>query len=149
MKLGRFAVFAMVLLIGADSAKDQLVRKEISELAGVWRLTRTEFSDGSVEVGRNLCLTIDPDGVVRYVLPDEDSSQAVVAQYEFDPTRTPKRYQVVEEEGGKKVTRLGIYAMEENTLKFCFLADPTKRPGKLSVDKDTGGGDTLLIYKRR
>jgi uncharacterized protein (TIGR03067 family) len=149
MKLGRFAALAALLLMGADPAKDQVVRNEIEELAGMWVLSRTERSNGSIRVGEHITMTIDPNGTVRFLLPDEDSFTTQVADFQFDPTPTPKHYQTLVEEQGRKLAKLGIYELSGDILKFCYLTDRTKRPSKLSVDRDHGGGDTLEIYRRR
>jgi len=149
MKLSCFTVLAVILLVGADKPRDPQVSREMDQLAGMWKLSRTEYSDGSVEVGRDLCLVIEPNGTVRFIVADEDTTRTEVVDYQFDPTPTPKHYLVATEGDGKKLTKLGIYALEGDTLKFCSLADSSKRPNQFTVEKDHGGGDTLWIYKRR
>jgi uncharacterized protein (TIGR03067 family) len=148
MKL-TFAALAVAALIAADSAREQANQRELQELAGLWVLKRTEFSDGGVQVGQALTLAIEPDGAARIISPEEDSPASPVSHFQLDPTTNPKQYKLLMEENGKKVTKLGVYELEGETFRLCYLNDAGKRPSRISAQKDKGGGDIVLIYRRR
>src|SRR5262245_28310104 len=62
--------------------------------------------------------------------------------YKLDPKKEPKEFDLMGEKD--EVTRRGIYELDGNTLKMCWLQDGTRRPTEFSSTKGV-----LVVYEKK
>jgi uncharacterized protein (TIGR03067 family) len=161
MILGHITAVTVALLFSINEAK---IQKEMEKLAGTWIATRQDhkvdtrrinikpgtisvihFSEGDVS------LVIEKSGAMTCHLKFGSSrlkGESLAGTITLDPAKKPKAYKVIWKDGkvAPEGSGWGIYELEGDTLKLCYLRDRTKRPSKFSTE---GEGDTLMTYKRK
>jgi uncharacterized protein (TIGR03067 family) len=138
MKLSFLLVLAAGLLPGADPPKDEAVKKELDSLKGTWKIVAAEhdteaiadLQDGRVVIeGQKLTLSVG------------DRNESVT--FKVDPAKKPKEVDLFTK---KEETVVGIYTLDGDELKICFLKSGTKRPTEFATA--VGSGLTLVTCKR-
>ena len=67
--------------------------------------------------------------------------------FKIDPTKTPKEIDVMDESGVKNdKTKLGIYALDGDTYKYCLA--PAGKPRPTEFTSKAGSGHSLGVSKR-
>lgn len=122
---------------GGDKSTDEAARRDIAFLEGEWSMLAGQ-RDG----------TIPPRFVVNGARRTARGNESTVimqgrvymkSRYTVDPSKNPKTidYDVLEGEyRGQK--QQGIYAIEGNTVKFCFAAPGRPRPTDFSAPAGSG-----------
>jgi uncharacterized protein (TIGR03067 family) len=137
-------VIAVLILIGAARAQDG-VKKEMAQLEGHWSMVSGEANglsmpketvDSGKRVAKDGKTTITIGGQVYFK-----------AKFSIDPTKKPKAIDYTMTEGPTKgKTHLGIYELDEDTVKFCFAAPGKGRPTEFTAKE--GSQRTLSVWKR-
>jgi len=129
-------------LVGADAAKDHLVKKEVEKFGGTWQLVSAE-TDGKKASEENVKQTrIVFEGQKHTVYFGE---KKVVHQipFELDPTTRPKSVTDTLPDGQ---TIKGIYEIDGDTLRSCVAGPGKDRPKEFTAKEGTR--QTLRVFKR-
>jgi uncharacterized protein (TIGR03067 family) len=136
---------AAFILVAADKAddKDAAVKKELGKIEGSWQMV-------SMEIDGNKASDDDVSKVILVMKGEnytvEGTDQELKGTLTFDPTKKPKTVERKETEGPNKgETRHGIYELEGDDLKFCFVSNGKDRPGKFTGEE----GHQLFVFKRK
>jgi uncharacterized protein (TIGR03067 family) len=136
---------ALLIVLGtslswAADAKDDAVKKEMEKLDGAWQLV------GGQERGKDADLK---DLKVRYTFAGQKITIKFVEldlekslSFTIDPSKKPKEIDIM----SKDETRVGIYALDGDTLKICTSKDKGDRPKEFATTADNGFA--LIILKR-
>lgn len=144
MKLEMLILLPLLLLLGADSAPDELVQKELQQFQGTWKPISMEM-DGKF-------LTEEQIGKTRLTIKGEkftfdtgkDSHEGL---YKIDPRREPKQLDIVITRGDEKgKTYLVIYKFAEGKMVQCMENSNAKRP--LDFTGSKGSGNLLEYWER-
>lgn len=136
MRLQFLAVLAAGLLLGADDAK-----KEQEKLKGNWTLVSIESHRGKEE-GKDAKVEFTLDKMVVNL----GKGQTRTGTYKLDPSKTPKEFDLVPDDGPKKGQAMqAIYVLEGDTLKIC-MAEKGARPKEFKPD---GATETSIVTLKR
>jgi uncharacterized protein (TIGR03067 family) len=121
----------------ADAPRDEAARREVAFLEGEWAMIAAQ-RDG----------TVPPRIVMRGARRSARGNESTVimqgriymkSTYTLDPSKSPKEidYDVLEGEfRGQK--QQGIYAIEGNTVRFCFASPGQPRPTDFTAPAGSG-----------
>lgn len=147
MKWSLMLVLAAGMLVAADDAKKDDVKKEMERFQGNWTTVSIQRDGKDVlpdEEKPKLKLTITDNKRVLKV-DDEVRSNGT---YKLDPAKSPKWIDITVSEGplqGRTVK--GIYEIEGDTQKICLqLNEDGDRPKEFSSKPESG--HLLQIFKR-
>lgn len=135
-------VLAIGLLLGADEKKD-----EVKKLQGVWQVVSTE-QDGKKGPAKDLKkadlkLTIT-DSTFTYT---GGGLLIIKGTFEIGADKKPKTLDVTAADAeGKEHKTLGIYEVNDDTLRVCFVPAGNDRPAKFEAREGTK--PSLIVYKR-
>lgn len=145
MKMALFSAF-MGLLLSACSATVPSARIEQNRhLAGTW------FCVSATVDGKPL-----PDGMVKLLRltlvgnkyqTRKGDDVLFDSSYTVDPSTSPKRINILGTEGalaGKEA--LGIYSIQDDTLRICYILTGKTRP--TAFESPIGSGAYSLVWKR-
>jgi uncharacterized protein (TIGR03067 family) len=135
-------VGSVLFVTGNDT---DAVKKEIAQLQGEWTMVSGEIDKqpmpeallkGSKRVAKGDETTVTIGGMLF-----------MKAKFTVDPSKKPKTIDYMMTEGlTKGKTQLGIYELDDDTVKFCFAKPGQDRPTEF-VTKE-GSGRTLSVWKR-
>jgi uncharacterized protein (TIGR03067 family) len=157
MKRHTLLVLAAGLLIAADGAKNDAVKKERKTLDGTWvveSIVRDPRERGPGE-GKGIRCVIAGEKVVA-TFPGEDKPAPGGLLIRIDPTKKPKTLDLWADESsfGKSVEAtlkeppvLAIYELEGDTLRVCW-APLEKRERPTEFASKPGSGHSLIVLKR-
>jgi uncharacterized protein (TIGR03067 family) len=148
-----YAVVALVVgfLVGADKPqndKQELVKKELKKLEGIWKPVSRE-EGGTKEPLKDLGGTQVIFSGHRFSFKKDDK---IITQgtFEVDPSKKPKTidFTITSEGESKGQTLQGIYTLSKDRLQWC-----TGRPGKDNRPKEFStkakSGHLLINFKRQ
>jgi uncharacterized protein (TIGR03067 family) len=147
MKARGWAVLGLALLLAAGApSKDELAKKDLDAMKGSWQAVGGEEDGKPVkeEDARKFKLAVDGDKYTFSVegMPDEKGT------LKLDPGQKPKAVDVLITTGDDKgKTQLGVYDVEGDTLKLCFVPPGVERPKALAAKE--GSMSSLFIFKRQ
>jgi uncharacterized protein (TIGR03067 family) len=124
-------LLAVVLLVGADTQKDDAVKNEASKLQGTWRIVSAE-RDGSPapeDEIKKITITIKGDKLIARRTENADKPEEKIYDMSFtiDPTQKPKWIDVTYTDGERKgESSQGIYELEGVSLKICMSRGNTR-----------------------
>ncbi len=143
MRTGFSSVFVLLVLITSHAQDDN--KKQSSLLEGEWTMVSGSAS------GQAMPATMVKNG--KRVAKDGETTisfngQAYFkAQYQVDASTKPLSIDYQMTEGPTKgKTKLGIYALKDDTVTFCFGAPGKPRPTEFT--SETGSERTLSVWKR-
>jgi uncharacterized protein (TIGR03067 family) len=147
-RIGAFA--AVVLLLGADTQKDDAVKTETNKLQGTWRVVEAE-RDGVKAPGdetKKITLVIKGDKLTAK--RTENAGKPEEKNYEMsftlDPTKNPKWIDVTYTDGERKgESSLGIYELKDDSLKIC-MSRGTTRPMEFETKAESQRH--MMVLKR-
>ncbi len=116
---------------------------QAADLQGSWK-TLSLHRDGK-QVDRNGFYA----GILIYdnkIVFDNRLAEALTLTYRTNSAKTPKHLDVFDERGTKLLFK-GIYELNDDVLKFCYVPDDGPRPDAF-VTKPRDGRD-LFVLKRR
>ncbi len=137
---------AMVLLAGAlavGGGREELVKRELARLQGTWQTVSVEIDGEPLGPGVKKDRLIIKENA--FVLVTRGSNTG--GTFTIDPTKRPRTIDTETRLGDNKGTRaLGIYVLEEDTLKVCYVPAPHPRPAEFKTTPKSMRA--LVIYKR-
>jgi uncharacterized protein (TIGR03067 family) len=138
------AAIAVLALVGVGGAQEAN-KKEMSQLEGEWSMVSGEANGQvmpkeTVKSGKRAA----KDGETTITIGGQVYFKA---KFSIDPTKKPKAIDYSMTEGPTKgKTRLGIYELDGDTVKFCFAAPGQDRPTEFTAKE--GSQCTLSVWKR-
>ena len=134
------------LLLAASGAQDDLVKKDLDRLQGVWQCT-SYVVDGKdrTEKGMKLSFKGNKMSLLATSFPQEKDKWMT---FKLDPSKKPKAIDLGTPDGtGKSKAALGIYSIEGDTLRLCWGEIGGDRPTSLK----TKPGDkwTVHLYEKK
>jgi len=127
-------------------SRQESIREEIARLEGEWSMLSCE-RDGQtlpgefVKTGRRSARGNETTVILG-------GQTLLKAAFSVDPTRTPKTIDYILTAGANVgETQAGIYALEGDTVTFCFAAPGDPRPTEFT--KRRGASGTLVVWKRK
>ncbi|MCI0463737.1 MAG: TIGR03067 domain-containing protein [Gemmataceae bacterium] len=137
---------AVVLLAGAlvvAGGRDDLVKRELARLQGTWQTVSVEIDGESLGPGvKKDRLTIEGNA---FVLSTRGGNTGGILT--IDPTRRPRTIDTETRLGDNKGTKaVGIYVIDDDTLKVCYAPVPQPRPTEFKTTPKSMRA--LVIYKR-
>jgi uncharacterized protein (TIGR03067 family) len=134
------------LLIAADDANSEAVRKERRLYQGIWRVTAVEADGSSMSEDDCAQVTVfnEVDGKWTVKLGGAVIWKGISS---IDPIKTPKTIDFIPTEGadfGK--TFFGIYEIGGETRRLCYSEAGKTRPTEFSAK--SGSGHVLVTFKR-
>ncbi len=106
-------------LIAAEPAKQDLIKKDVDEIQGTWKLAALEANgkQAPAEIAATLKLVFKGDTLT--FTPGEPGFTNY--KYMVDPTTKPASFAMTHADGANKgETDKGIYLLEGDQLKICF-----------------------------
>jgi uncharacterized protein (TIGR03067 family) len=143
MRYGCIVIVAMLALVAVSAAQDDAVRKDLDSLQGVWQCVSLDEGGKAVaeEQLKDFKLTFKG---YKASHPGKDGKTEQVT-IKLDPSKKPKTIDMMLLTGADKgKTLLGIYAIEEDTLKICVA-----QPGRDRATEFKAGKDIVLIALKR
>jgi uncharacterized protein (TIGR03067 family) len=136
---------ALLLAAGAPS-KDELAKKDLDAMKGSWQAVGGEEDGKPVkeEDAKKFKLSVDGD---NYTFTVEGMSEEK-GTFKVDPGQKPKALDVLIMTGEDKgKTQLGVYDIDGDTLKLCFVPPGAERPKALAAKE--GSMSSLFVFKRQ
>jgi uncharacterized protein (TIGR03067 family) len=142
-----FCVLGLVVLGGSVTRADDKTdaEKEFKKFHGVWTFESVEAGGKKAPADAFKGTTVTFAGDTYTVKKGDEVIQ--VGTQKLDPSRSPKTIDVTVTEGlNKGAVMLGIYEIDEDTLKVCFDEGGKKRPTEF---KSPAGSETFVnVHKR-
>ena len=129
---------------GARAGDKAAVEKELKKFQGTWTVERVEAGGKEVPIELFKGMTVAFEGDKYTVKVGDKLVQA--ATQKLDPSKSPKTLDATVAEGPEKSVILGIYEINEDTLKVCFDPEGKKRPTEFKTA--AGSQTTLAVYRR-
>ena len=151
MKAACFLILAAGALIAANGpSKDDPSKGDLDKLRGTW-LTVSLMNNGKTLVDEK---TQPKEGPATKVAYDDNKWMIKVGDktvagglFKIDATKTPKEIDFMDESGVKNdKTKLGIYAINGDTYKYCLA--PAGKPRPTEFASKAGSGHSLGASKR-
>ena len=151
MKPVCFLLLATGLLMAATSSgQDDPARGDLTKLRGTW-VTVSLVNNGKTLVDAN---TPPKEGPVTKLAYDGNKWMIKVGDktvaggtFTIDAMKAPKEIDVMDESGTRnEKTKLGIYAVEGDTYKYCLA--PAGKPRPKEFASKEGSGNSLGVMKR-
>jgi uncharacterized protein (TIGR03067 family) len=149
MNSRRCLIVAAILLVAAGDARKEAIKSEMAKLTGAWTLTSMKSRTGK-EVRKKSEMVIGKDGSVEFTASRRlDLPLELVARggIELDPSATPKFYTLTQTQPARNDPAIGVYELDGDVLRWCYMSEHKRRPKKVSLDED--GGDVLLTFERK
>jgi uncharacterized protein (TIGR03067 family) len=150
MRISLVALFCAVSFAasgGSGTLADDKVdlEKEVKKFQGTWTFESSESGgkELSADELKGFILTFEGD---KHTVKKGDEVIQVGTQ-KLDPSKSPKTIDVTIAEGPNKgMVMLGIYEIDENTIKVCFDPQGKKRPTEF---KSAPGSENFVnVHKR-
>ena len=145
MKLHALAVLSLVFLLGADTAKETAVQKDLEKLQGTWTVVSMEM-DGKFlpdETRRKIKLTITGE---HFTFDNGEDTHGGL--YKVDPSKDPKELDIVITRGDEKgKVYLVSYKFEDGKMIQCMELSNQGRPREFTGK--AGSGCALEIWQRQ
>jgi uncharacterized protein (TIGR03067 family) len=139
---------AVVLIADVDPEPPRSAKKELEKLQGEWTMVSLETL-GRKTAGSSVSrykLTIKGNrwmvSAGRVARKDDTRQRTTNTTFKIDPTK--KTLDLIHDTNGRKLTSLGIYKLEGDTLTLCHAPAP-KRPKEFKTTKEAG---ILVVWKR-
>jgi uncharacterized protein (TIGR03067 family) len=147
MKTRLLTIAAVGLLLAAAAPKEDDAKKELEKWQGTWTLV------GAEEKGQKLSDDQLKQVPVTLIVKDDKftikfGEQSMEGTFKIDPAKKPKAYDAKGTDAeGKTHESKGIYEIEGDMLKVCFVSADKERPKEFKAD---AGSDSLIhTYKKK
>jgi uncharacterized protein (TIGR03067 family) len=130
----------------ADSATNPASKAELDKLQGTWEVVRVEAAGKLLPGETTKGWTLVIDGA-KYTLHEGD--RTVEGVLKLDLLTSPRAIDAVRTSGADKgKTRWGIYSLEGDQLKICFVEPDAHQRPKQFTTSGADGGQSLYVLKR-
>lgn len=150
MRISLLALFCAVgfaAFVGSGSLADDKedIEKELKKFQGTWTFESSESGGMKIPADELKGFIVLFEGDKHTVKKGDEVVQ--VGTQKIDASKSPKTIDVTMTEGPNKGTvMLGIYEIDENTLKVCFDPQGKKRPTEF---KSAPGSENFVnVHKR-
>jgi len=133
------------LVVVADGAAEDALKKEMSRLEGEWYMVSGEAN------GQPMPKELVKGG--KRTAKDGETTVTIggrlyfKAKFSIDPTKQPKTIDYAMTEGPTKGrTHLGVYELKDEMVTFCFAAPGNERPTDFTAKQ--GSQRTLSVWMR-
>jgi uncharacterized protein (TIGR03067 family) len=147
MKTRLLTIAAVGLFLAAAAPKEDDAKKELEKWQGTW--TRV----GAEEKGQKLSDDELKKMPVTLIIKEDKftvkvGEQTLEGTFKIDPAKKPKAYDAKATNAeGKTEESIGIYEIDGDMLKVCFVSADKERPKEFKAD---AGSDSLLhTYKKK
>jgi uncharacterized protein (TIGR03067 family) len=148
MRISLLALFCAVGFTAAGSilADDKAdIEKELKKFQGNWTFESSESDGKKISAEELKDFIVIFEGAKHTVKKGDELIQVGIQK--IDPSKTPKTIDVTMTEGPNKgMVMLGIYEIDDNTLKVCFDPQGKKRPTEFK--SEAGSENFLNVHKR-
>jgi uncharacterized protein (TIGR03067 family) len=139
-------VIAGLATQSAAQQKEDAVKEELKKLQGTWTLVALEKDGKEVPPDKlkeaNIKVTIKGTSFSFMV-----GGKTIEGSFTIDPAKSPKHLDAKgpNAQGAEEKT-IGIYKLEGDTLRICFVPEGKQRPTEFKSQADTG--TTLETFRR-
>jgi uncharacterized protein (TIGR03067 family) len=120
--------------------------KELKKFEGTWLLVSSEHNGQQLPKDdlKDFRLTIKGDQFTS-----KQGTMTIAGTLKIDPSQKPKVVDATATQDGKKVASLGIYELDGDAMKVCYVAEGSERPKAFSTKGGTNDKPVMLdVYKR-
>jgi uncharacterized protein (TIGR03067 family) len=143
MKKIAILLFAGIALAASPDATKEEVKKELDRLEGTWETVEMIRDGKAREDAKDDTVTFDGDKMTIKTKTGEHTGTC-----KLDPSKKPKSIDITPNDGPEKGNvHLGIYSLEGDSLKICFVQPENARP--TSLDAKAGSGAAFVSLKRK
>jgi uncharacterized protein (TIGR03067 family) len=137
-------VLAILLLIGGGAPGEDQNNKDLEKIQGDWAQV------SMVVDGEKL-----PDDEAQALFRSMKDDQYTIFRFKkaigkgtfkLDASKKPKTIDAATTVGGRNLVLLGIYELDDNSLKLCFAAPGKPRPTEFTAKK--GSEHRLSVWER-
>jgi len=144
--IGSWIAMASSLAAADDTEKQEAVKKELKKFEGIWVMVSDERNgvEAPKEFVNKVRMTIKGD---KFTFKQGDST--IEGTIVLDPSKKPRAYDASATENGTKISTVGIYEFDGDTLKVCYTPEGGERPKEFSTKGGTDDHPIMLgVYKR-
>ncbi len=130
----------------AEDAREKLIQKDRLQIEGTWRITALEVNGNKAHEAdaRKLLVVNGHDGTWILLSEGMEISRGTST---IDPTKTPRTIDFTPTKGGGKDNHYqGIYELENQKRRLCFVPPGKERPTEFSSPSDSER--ILVIFER-
>ena len=145
--IGSWVAGAAPLAAADDNDKQEAIKKELKKFEGTWTMLYAERNGvlAREEAIKNIRVIIKGD---KFTIKEGDST--VEGSLVVDPSKEPRAYDAKATQNGEKLTTVGIYEFDGDTLKVCYTREDGERPKEFSTKGGTDDHPVMLaVYKRQ
>jgi RNA polymerase sigma factor (sigma-70 family) len=118
---------------GVDAPQKERAHKDEETIQGTWVLVKLDQLNVKPQDFKGTFKVVITGNKIIY----PDNSQG---KFRLDPTKEPKRFDLVVEKGGTAITVPGIYSLKGDELKYCHGREgDTEPPGSFDIKKAAPG----------
>jgi uncharacterized protein (TIGR03067 family) len=144
--LGSWIAGAVPLAVADDTEKQEAVQKELKKFEGTWVMVAAERNGVKApeDAVKTVRVIIKGD---KFTIKEGDNT--IEGTIVLDPSKNPRAYAASATENGKKISTVGIYEFDGDTLKVCYTPEGEERPKEFSTKGGTDEHPIMLgVYKR-
>jgi uncharacterized protein (TIGR03067 family) len=145
--IGSWIAGAAPLAAADDTEKQEAVKKELKKFEGTWTMVSAERNGAQApeEAIKNIRVIIKGD---KFTIKEGD--RTVEGTMVLDPSKKPRAYDATGTQNGKKMSTVGIYEFDGDTLKVCYTPEGGERPKEFTTKGGTDEHPVMLaVYKRQ
>jgi uncharacterized protein (TIGR03067 family) len=145
----RVSLLVLALVLGWASAAPTQdgAKKDQEAVQGAWKVVKFTVAgkDQADDLLKKLRVTIEGD---KFTMKLADGVIGE-AQFKLDPSKSPRQIDMVNLSGPEKgQVRLGIYEIDGNTWKACFLLNDAAKKRPANFEPVAGTLSSILVLER-
>ena len=145
--IGSWIAMASSLAAADDTEKQEAVKKELKRFEGNWVMVSAERNgvEAPKDFVNKVRMTIKGD---KFTFKEGEST--IEGTIVLDPSKKPRAYDASATQNGKKMSTVGIYEFDGDTLKVCYTPEGGERPKEFATKGGTDDHQIILaVYKRQ
>jgi len=145
MQLHALMVLSIAWSMGADTAKEAAVKKDLENFQGTWTVVSMEMDGKPLDEEKRQKIKLSIKGENFTFHNGQESEPGL---YKIDPTKNPKELNIVISEGNDKgKVYLVIYKFADGKMIQCMELANKSRPGEFTGK--AGSGCALEVWQRQ